>query len=477
MIPMGDSDDPSDVLEATISLDPRLDQGTIKTVSWQIGDPRLSAHKENWILDEEDGGTPGAPNVYPFGYVDPETGEEPKGPLEPEDESTEKSKMRFFQRGPGRVGDPDEEGPYFRLNRPDEYNSRSRITSKGYWSMLHTGMQGNPERSRYQKPVQWRTLDLGGSDDEVAIEAPPDHLLLDIIGATYPMQHDQWKINSTLPDEFSTVSFMNSTAGQVNLNSKIYPADSPYFQPPKRTKPLEAVFKHLRTDAEIEALLSNLDQYQSEQPFYYTGDLSKVDGYRRRDVGSTQFEHEELLRNMIGSLTTNSNTFGLWGVSQVVKKVSANEDWGTFQDGDRVLAEKRFFAVIERYIWPGNDGVPGNGHVDINGKWDRIAEQGEELKGDKIKREVIPYDGGVVDRLFQLPGSPPLFKEEGNRRLQLDRRGTYPCFDGPQEVEMDRFVQKAMGAVKWTYSSLEEAYNPPQPVIKYRVAYFKYLDE
>ena len=139
-------------------------------------------------------------------------------------------------------------GRRFSLNRPDEYNSRSRVSSIGYWSVLHTGIQN-------LQP--WRTMDLGGGVSNVS--GPPDWLLLDLLGATYPMQHDQWRINSTLPDEFSTVSFMNSTAGQVNLNSKIYPQGNQYFQAPPRRAPLEAVFKNLRSDSELNDLLDGID--------------------------------------------------------------------------------------------------------------------------------------------------------------------------------------------------------------------------
>ena len=49
--------------------------------------------------------------------------------------------------------------------------------------------------------------------------------------------------------------------------------------------------------------------------------------------------------------------------------------------------------------------------------------------------------------------------------------------DGPQEVGMDDFARHSLGDVRYQRSSLEDAYNPPQPVIKYRVVYFKYLDK
>ena len=451
MIPLGETVE--DVLSARFSLN--LREGDSEVVAWQINDPRLSWNREQWIRDDSDGGTPGQPNEI-VGI----------GP-EPMENSTEKSKMRYFQRGPGAVQALDGNSRRFPLGRPDEYNSRSRVSSKGYWSVLHTGMQNL---------VPWRTMDLGGGNSNS--EMPPDFLILDLLGATYPMQHDQWRINSTLPDEFSTVSFMNSTAGQVNLNSKIYPDDSPHFRVPVRKKPLEAVFKHMRSEGELQSLLDEIESYQrGGEVFKYIGELSNLNHYRRANADATQFEHEELLRNMAGCLTTRSNTFGLWGVAQVVQKARGHEEWGEFEDGDAVLGEKRFYAVIERYVWPGKDGVPGNAHVDEQGKWDRLAD---EVTANQEWRKLLPpdeWDGTNTDTLFRLPGSPPVYRPNRRHRLVLDRRGTYPWYDGPQEVEMDRYAGHALGKVQWTGSTLENAYNPPQPVIKYKVVYFKYLDE
>jgi len=42
---------------------------------------------------------------------------------------------------------------------------------------------------------------------------------------------------------------------------------------------------------------------------------------------------------------------------------------------------------------------------------------------------------------------------------------------------MDDFTRHSLGDIRYQGSSLEDAYNPPQPVIKYRVIYFKYLDK
>jgi hypothetical protein len=276
------------------------------------------------------------------------------------------------------------------------------------------------------------------------------------------MAHEQWKIDQRQPDEFSTVSFMNSTAGQINLNARIYPETS-FFKVPARRKPLEAVFANLPA-VNAKVLADAIVAYQSgDKVFQYVGELANVSGAAS---GGNAWAREFLLRNLAGCLTTKSNTFGVWGVAQVVKKAANNRQHDRFEKGDQVAAEKRFHAIVERYIWPGRDGVPGNGHLDQNGRWDRLAKQS------------APISGGVTDTLYQLPGSPPLFRSAGGgERLNLDTTGTYPEFDGPERVAMNPFTKAALGNVAYRESTLEEAYNPPQAAIKYRVVAFQYLDQ
>ena len=45
--------------------------------------------------------------------------------------------------------------------------------------------------------------------------------------------------------------------------------------------------------------------------------------------------------------------------------------------------------------------------------------------------------------------------------------------DGPETAED---LCSEVFKIVWEKSSLEDAYNPPQPAIKYRVVYFTYLD-
>lgn len=444
MIPMGKTGD--DTLQGQFTVD-MLSATSKQIMSWQISDPRLSWDLKQWTA-YVDGpgdpdklgreiGTPGLENQTKDGV-----------PIEPPENASQRSKFRYIQRAPAGATLNG-----YALDRGDEYQTAGRTASPGYWSMIHTGMQSG---------VPYRTLDLGPAS---AQNNPPDFLLLDLFGPTYPMVHDQWKIDSTLPDQFSTASYMNSTAGQVNLNSRIYPQNA-FFSPPARTQPLTAVFKNLRSDSDVAALVDSIGTYQNDTTvFNYVGELANVPGYS--GSGQTQWEKEALLRNMAGCLTTKSNTFGVWGVAQSVKKLAKNTTNDQFENGDVVVAEKRFYALVERYVWPGRDGVPGNAHLADSGTWDHLAQQ----------RATISTTDGITDTLFQLPGSPPLFRNAGQTRLSLDVTGTYPIFDGPERVATNKYAAAALGTVAWSKSSLEDAYNPPQAAIKYRVVYFKYLDQ
>jgi hypothetical protein len=251
----------------------------------------------------------------------------------------------------------------------------------------------------------------------------------------------------------------------VNLNSAIYPQNK-YFQPPERHQPLEAVFWNLRSDAKIKELVKAIAQYQrGGQTFDSVGKLAEVPGFAE---GATQWEKESLLRNMAGCLATRSNTFGVWGAAQVVKKAQVNKQYDKFEKGDQVTADKRFYALVERYVWAGQDGVPGNGHVGENGRWDRLAKQ----------RANISLSNGITNTLFQLPGSPPLFRNGTTAVLNLDNeQGTYPEFDGPEAVGLNQYAGAALGKLVYRASRLEDSCNPPQPLIKYRIVYFKYLDQ
>ena len=68
----------------------------------------------------------------------------------------------------------------------------------------------------------------------------------------------------------------------------------------------------------------------------------------------------DLVRSIVGELTTQSNVFSIWTVGQSLQKAPGNTNYGQFQSGDRILSETRLHYIVERYLDPGTDGVYGN---------------------------------------------------------------------------------------------------------------------
>lgn len=405
MVPLGT--EPEDTLEAEFDLNLAFfDPETF--VSWEIEDPRIGWNKEDW-LERENEDSMGKPNSN-----------QPQDPV-----ANEYSTFKYVQL-PGFL-----QGIDGARSSEDEYEADTRFPSAGYLSMIHTGI-------RNREP--WRTLSLKKPEDGDAA----DWVLLDLIGPTYPIEPGTGVYSRSLPDHWMGLSYMNATAGKVNLNNKVYP-DNDWFNPPERTKPLKGVFRYLREDDEIDILIQQILDYQSDsQIFESIGDLTEIGRY---EEGETDWEKEALLRNLASCLTTQSNTFGIWGNAQTVAKSRGSTDYGNFEAGDTVLGEKRFFALVERYVWPGRDGIPGNAHVDSGAMWDRLAEPQTELTDTA-----------------HWPGSPP----------QLSSGGKFDVVDGPSNVSLD--FPELMAEVPYESSSLAEADNPPHAVVKYRVLYFRYLD-
>ena len=93
----------------------------------------------------------------------------------------------------------------------------------------------------------------------------------------------------------------------------------------------------------------------------------------------------DLVRQVVGNLTTQGNVFSVWAVGQVVQKKQGSTNYGEFQSGDNVLAEVRLRFVVERFLDPGADGIYGNsaepGTDNVVGSFD-----------DPGKREDATYD-------------------------------------------------------------------------------------
>ena len=431
MVPLGT--EPEDTLEAELSIDLSFPDPEY-FVSWEVEDPRVSWHKDDWEMQEGEDS---------MGRVNSNQPEDPG--------STEYDSFKYVRILTTNTNDnsdeqtsPGESKDQIHVSRyGDEFQSNTRFPSAGYLSMLHTGIRNR---------TPWRTLSLEANPGGFS-----DWVLMDLLGATFPARRGAGISSRSLPDHWMGLSYMNATAGKVNLNNKIYP-DNKWFEAPERKKPLKAVFRYFRDDDEIDSLVDNILDWQADgRAFEYVGQLSEVSEYAK---GDSTWEKETLLRNMANCLTTQSNTFGIWGVAQTVIKSRNSVLHDQFEATDAVVGEKRFYALVERYVWPGRDGVPGNGHLDDDGEWDRLAEPPVVFPG------ITTTVGSTTPAAIQmtLPGDLPQMKAEG----------TFALMDGPDPVNMDH--SDVLADVPYTSSSLAKADNPPHAMIKYRVLYFKYLD-
>ncbi len=68
----------------------------------------------------------------------------------------------------------------------------------------------------------------------------------------------------------------------------------------------------------------------------------------------------DLVRQVVGALTTQGNVFSVWTVGQAIQKKPVNTGYDEFENGDNILAEVRLHFIVERYLDPGADNVYGN---------------------------------------------------------------------------------------------------------------------
>ena len=294
---------------------------------------------------------------------------------------------------------------------PSDLNAR--LPSIGLLSCISTGIQSG---------VPWRTLRFHPTTDN-----PPDWLLLDLFAVPFN------RVTFTTNQKYVSYSpppltYMNSTAGKVNINVVLSPNDFG-LAPSTRDLPLKALLHNMyrpqvgaaipqQPDETI--LFDNIVTYlnsKSDHVFEYPGEICQVPGFA--DTGNFDWERETLIRDLASVITTRSGAFSVWGVAQTVKKNPVNNNasnQGIFETNDIVTGEKRFHAVVERYVWPGADGTAGNGQT-ASGNYSQLGTTG--------------WLGSSTNTIDGTDPSQPSF---------------------------------------WT------AYNPGAAAMKYRVVYFEYLN-
>jgi hypothetical protein len=313
----------------------------------------------------------------------------------------------------------------------------SNHPSTGFLSFTPTGMQRGLAGStlRFQPSASSSEL--------------PDWLLLDLVAPTVTASN------------YTTMSYMNSTAGTINVNGQLNPSIGTF----SRWQPLQALFENMPgvsgtsgASTVVNNILNHTNtgtDFGATGAYDYPGEICEITGVA--DSGTTDWDKEVLIRNMASSLTTKSNVFSVWGVAQTVKKNPANTNpanQGTFETkaagavaDDIITGEKRFEAIVERYVWPGNDNIAGNGNVPASGG------NYNQLSGSRSQPgQPPPYTGGGAWEKLDGPDAP-----------------TYPI-----TPHTDSWVNSAPN---YSNSTIDLANNPARAQMKYRVIYFKYLTE
>jgi type II secretory pathway pseudopilin PulG len=220
--------------------------------------------------------------------------------------------------------------------------------SRGYLSFLPIGMQ---------RAIPGATLTLGPSPNKADL---PDWLLLDLLAPTIASR-TLAEANAGTP----AISVMNRSLGMVNLNT-IRPGLAAHAQFPDRRAAIQGLLEGYPNGAEIaENILNDRrsgQRWVSPGLFLYPGELCEIEGLADRSI--PKFQREALIRQLANVVTTQSNTFTVWGRVQVVKKIPANSNPGLFESGDLILAERMFRVLVERHVWPGRDGLAGYAEAD-----------------------------------------------------------------------------------------------------------------
>lgn len=410
------ADDPKDYIEFDFDLDPSL-VGQQVTRSLEVSDPRLGGLAHAWRPHPNfaspttaSADTLGAPNTTTTGW--------------------DTDKLAFVD-----FSNPAGTGVASSYHPPT-----------GMFSVIPTGMQ---------RGLVGSTLKLQPSGNATEL---PDWLLLDLFSPSVDASN------------YRNLSWMNSTAGKVNLNATIYPSATT-FAPPQRWQPLQAVFQNMSASSTVtvgalspspvvsnvlnHVLASGGVDFGATGAFDYPGEVCEIAGVA--DTGTSDWDKEAIVRYVTSNLSTKSNVFSVWGVAQSVKKNPANTNaanQGLFETkaggavaDDTVTGEKRFEAVIERYVWPGNDSVAGEGHVSASGAYDQLSTAQSQ------------------------PGSlPPYNPAPTWERIDGPDLLTYPV-----TATSGTWNQNAPSS--YVTSTLENANNPLRAQMKYRVIYFRYLTD
>ena len=284
----------------------------------------------------------------------------------------------------------------------------ARMPNVGYLQYMRTGIIPDNEGldyypapgedpSRVQHGTPWRLLSLGpcnSSDPNQTVHNVnyPDWAMLDLFYVPSCLNSfgGPYATNSNLAS-FGT--YGGATAGRINPNGCVIYTTNTTNPAPNifRTLPLQSTFYGLSVNQKFNGtvdqpqlwpytnddtlqgnatldqnasftLASNIAQFISTNgPLREPAEICNIpfvtNYYAPENALHTR---NDLVRQMIGQLTTQSNTYSVWTVGQVIQKAPGNHNYGEFESGDLVTGEVRMHFILERYLDPGADGVYGN---------------------------------------------------------------------------------------------------------------------
>jgi hypothetical protein len=269
----------------------------------------------------------------------------------------------------------------------------ARFPNIGYLQYVRTGIIPDDEVSVpyiQQKGTPFRLLSYAPSTEQTSqrttrpgSQAYPDWALLDLlyVPATLAPFGGSYG-NSTNLLFYGT--YGGATAGRINPNgSVIYTTDVNVPQTNvSRTLPMQAMFDGIRVNEQIIGAGTNVKWTngttvdpvalaQAVQNYVRTNgsgalrmpaEICNVPEIAALRPGpTTNLTRNDLVRQIVGNLTTQGNVFSVWTTGQAIQKNKKNSNYSEFESGDTVLAEVRLHFLVERYLDPGADGIYGNG--------------------------------------------------------------------------------------------------------------------
>ena len=376
-------------------------------VTYEATDPRVYRYTNDWTMRSDTRGITPTPQSYTGSYTDTAiTGV-----------TGDSSKFAWPNLGLSYY-DSSYEGQYMaQFNKPQsgtdirhiQYaNNIQGLPGIGWLSCLPLNCessQGSPSSTGGSgagsttsgTPIPWRTLSLEANKNAGTLI--PDWLLLEAFGIAY----DQ--------------TFCSHTEGKLNVNTTITAAFPAGTTIAPRTKPLAALIAPTSYPASgssnlapmsagtltsiTNAIAGGPGSTYANLPsdiFMYPGQLCEL-GLQTASAGATnQLQRESLMRDLIGTLTTQSSDFLVHVVAQSIKQVNFNATVNPVTDL-QVTSEQRMSALVSRLPNLGPDNIPDSGWTNASQNLSSTLADENVTAGvtNTITALTVPVSSGVTN--------------------------------------------------------------------------------